>query len=219
MKIFWKTITGVGVTLILIAIGISAWLAYLSMGKTDSFYLENASLDNPRYLYELQDRITKEGPFTVLHETPSVYAHRLKRGDGVIFAYRWFSEGSPVVIDDETFQKITIWLPRIPSERISEFDISDRMSVIVVFTRGGSAWPIRACSGYVNTGQLIIRKKRNRFIVRLNGTLSPLVVRRRGKRCATNTVAKEFKATALEYDDLTTWLGKPGTYPYAETYR
>jgi len=37
--------------------------------------------------------------------------------------------------------------------------------------------------------------------------------------CKPRYVAKYFETTELQYHELTTWLGKPGEHPYAETYR
>ena len=186
---------------------------------TDTFYVLNASFDDPEYLYELDGRLTEENAFDVLNKTPSVYAHRLKPGEGAVFAYRWYTDGDFLTHDDEGFEKITVWLPEIPSESVSRLDLSDRNSVLAVYTKGGSAWPSSACSGYLNAGHLTVRKSDNRFVVTLAGTLSPMALPIFRELCKPRYVAKYFEATELKFDELTTWLGKPGEHPYAETYR
>lgn len=194
-------------------------LAPARRDDTDTFYLLNASFRNPNYLHELDRRLTEESAYDVLHETPSVYAHRLKRGKGIIFGYRWYFDRYPDAIDDEEFKKITIWLPEIPSDPVSTFDLSNGKSVIAVYSEGGSAWPSDVCSGYLNAGSLAIRKKSGAFVVTLDGALTPAAVGVFPELCRPKSVAIEFEATELKFDQLTTWLGKRGRHPYAETYR
>lgn len=219
MKLYWKIIGAVGFAAILGTIGASALISNLPAEKADTFFILNTSLYNPDFLDELEDRLTKEDAYDVLRKTPSVYAHRLIRGNGTIFAYRWFSEGSTDVIDDERFEKITIWLPEVPSERDSKFNLSNRRSVIVVYTNGGSAWPDDACSGYLNSGQLVIQRKDDRYVVSLEGALKPTGAQTLPELCSPKTIAKKFETTELERNELTTWLGKRGRHPYDETYR
>jgi hypothetical protein len=219
MKTLWKIVLATEFFVIILIVSIPFFIVFLNADKIDTFYILNASLRNPEYLYELENRLAKEDAYRVLDETPSVYAHRLKRGGGTILAYRWFSRGGSYVMDDERFEKITIWLPELPSERVSTFDISDRTSVIVVYTKGASAWPDIACSGYLNAGQLIVRRKGKRLVVTVEGTLQPLAVLAFANPCNSRTIENEFHATEIDHHELTTWLGKPGSHPYYETYR
>lgn len=75
-----------------------------------------------------------------------------------------------------------------------------------------------ACSGYLNSGQLVLRRTDKRFVVTVEGVLSPTAVRSLAEWCTPRIIAKEFEANEIEIDALTAWLGKPGTHPYSETH-
>lgn len=219
MKYFWRTIKIIITIVVIVIIVSSAFIYHIHSDRADTFYLLDASLINPKYLSEVEDRLAKIDGHKVLRETPLVNAHRLKRGDGVIFAYRSFSEGEIQVIDDEHFEKITIWLPEFPSERVSYIDMSNRAQVIIVYTVGGSAWPESACSGYLNSEQLTIRRKDKQFVVTLEGNLYPIGMAIWSDWCTLKVIEKEFEATEIGHHELTTWLGNPGSHPNDETYR
>src|SRR5436190_2689552 len=84
-------------------------LAYAAIDKEDTFVLQNSEFDDASYLRQIDsskedDRLIKH------HDYVPVYAHRLKRGSGVVFAYRFYSNGDLRTIDDEEYRKVTIWI-------------------------------------------------------------------------------------------------------------
>src|SRR3546814_11147123 len=79
-----------------------------------------------------------------------LFAHRLAPGQGTIVAHRFYSPGGALTIDDEVFEKLTIWFK---SSRPESGAITIDSSVVVVPTKGGSAWPQPACSGLLESGQ------------------------------------------------------------------
>ncbi len=123
MRLFFKILKIVCFIFLLlcIAIGIFVWRA--SIDKTDTFYLLNADLINPDFLNNLAKKIKVEKSRRTLRNSPSVYAHRVKQGNGMIFGFRWYSNGSLKVIDDEEFEKITIWLSKRPDEKIKTYSV------------------------------------------------------------------------------------------------
>jgi hypothetical protein len=142
MHIVKKILKIIGALIALVVLCIGALVVYASIDKTDTFYLRDAELSNHSYLYQVEDRLKKEqNHCKLLKDSPSVYIHRIKRGKGLILAYRWYSNGKLWIIDDEGFEKLTIWLAmnEIPNESILRFEDSD--TLIGVYTKGGSAWP------------------------------------------------------------------------------
>src|SRR3546814_3275005 len=70
--------------------------------------------------------------------------------------HRFYSPGGALTIDDEVFEKLTIWFK---SSRPESGAITIDSSVVVVHTKGGSAWPQSACSGIIESGQIRITPK------------------------------------------------------------
>jgi hypothetical protein len=69
-------------------------------------------------------------------------AHRIAPGSGTILLLREYDPGSAMAIDDETFRKVTLTLPRpLPESGEIKLDPSSDVRVI----EGGSAWPRAAC--------------------------------------------------------------------------
>ncbi len=71
---------------------------------------------DPNYLTKLDAKPELEAdPFRAIYDGSNpIYAHRLKKGRGVVFAYRWFTKGNPHVTDSELFEKLTIWISNPP---------------------------------------------------------------------------------------------------------
>lgn len=232
-----KILKIVGILLAVIALGLAGLFVYASIDKTDKFYLTDAELLNPNYLYELEDKLRDKEPkyeilpdntyeledkltkYKVLHDNPSVYIHRIKQGKGVVLAYRWYSNGDIFAIDDEKFEKITIWLSNAVLQNNMKVTFGDTSRIIGVYTKGSSAWPQAACSGYITSGELIINRSVSGYRVNISGQLLPTPSSISGKWCSPQKIDKEFIAKKIEHVNITTWLGKPGKHPYDETYR
>jgi hypothetical protein len=187
---------------------------YASTDKEDRFYVVGAELSDPDYLRSL-DENTSSQPYDVKHF--GVSAHRLKRGTGIVFGYRFFSGGSVTIVDDEAYRKLTAWIPGDTSS--SEFNLADSERAVVLYSRGGSAWPRGDCTGRVATGSLHIERRGETYSVAVHGQLMVTPQGASGKRCAAQPVDIEFTAHPLSIDRITPWLGAEGRHIYEETYR
>ena len=174
----------------------------------DTFHLGSAQLADQRYLQEFPSRQKQ-----FAGEALGLYAHRVVPGSGLILAYRWYSPGGMFISDDEHFEKVTIW---VPAERISgarEYEVS-RSPISVVFSRGGSAWPRAACSGWLKSGTVRLEPRGSEMFVEVSGILDVA-----SGQCPSE-IAIDFRTRALsDFSMLTPWLGTQGAHPYEESYR
>lgn len=210
----------IGWLLLVFAAAIGGLILYSSIDKTDTFYIQEAEFNNPDFLRDLGERLKKDDPTDAFNEIPTILIHRIKLGKGLIIGYRWYSNGS-TAIDDERFEKITVWLPVSPSEGVHVYDLSDSSQAIVAFTHGGSAWPDSACAGHLNLGEMQIVSHDDKYSVTINGILkqeAPGTTLMKHP-CDSKSISIDFSAKEIVHDDLTPWLGKAGDHPYAETYR
>jgi hypothetical protein len=199
-----------------------ALMVYRSVPRTDTFYVINADFAEPAFFAKLQAELQhsdQERAFLARHELPTVFAHRIVAGTNTVIAYRWFTPGSPLVIDDEGFEKITVSLPSVTPQGLFEGKIVPNGPVVAIVTRGGSAWPQRACSWRVEDGTVSIEVKGSSYDVHVTGRLKaepPSMSK--ASNCTQEILDKRFEAKRLSLSEVTPWLGKQGDHPYAETY-
>ena len=194
---------------------IAAALAYASIDRTDEFFVVRGALAAPDYLSSLEASPDHEAS---KREKFGVMAHRIANGSGMVFAYRFYTNGSPLVIDDEGYEKATVWLPNQNSSLPAEIQLNDSRSVMAIYSRGGSAWPRAGCSGHIRDGFVRVKPRGLRVHVEISGVLHPQG-NFRIAQCEAKKIHLEFEAKEIAVSDLTPWLGRPGPYPYAETYR
>lgn len=200
--------------LLLLACALLSSCAVVGQGKAkhDGFFIHDVALADPDYLAELDARPGAEA----LPERPAMglFAHRLSAGQGAIVAYRHFSPGGVFAVDDETFEKLTIWFKETrPEPGVMPID----GSVIVVHTRGGSAWPRSACSGIVDSGWISITPEGGALRVVVTGK----IVQRGNRhpaRCNQDSISVSFTASGRSLSSLTPWDGGAGHHPYEESY-
>jgi hypothetical protein len=219
MKILKTILKLSGAFFLLLISAIIALEIYTSIDKLDTFYLKNAQFSNFDYLTSLDKKIENKDDLDSLREKLNVYVHRISNGDGIIFAYRWYTNGNTMIIDDEGFKKITIWIAKEPESFPASFKFSSKQNVKAAYTSGGSAWPRSACSGYIESGTLSINKSGSSYAVKIEGTFGPAGSSSLGDYCKEQDINYEFTASELEFFELTPWLGLKGDHPYAETYR
>ena len=183
--------------------------------REDSFVLRNVELNDFNHLRKLEGLSERElgGP----PEQLPVAAHRLKRGSGTVFAWRFYSNGKLSVIDDEDYRKITIWIPGSPPTSPSTLALGDESKVILISSIGGSAWPRSECCGYGTSGTITITPSWRGLAITVDAQITP--VGSKSRQCTLNRVNRTFTAREIAFDDLTPWLGKAGRHPYDETYR
>jgi hypothetical protein len=212
---------------VLIAIGglvgflvllIAALIVYQSIDKEDSFVLKDAEFQDAGYLRRLDSN--KRGKILRLEDEQfPVYAHRLKRGLGTVFAWRFYSNGELLTVDDEEYRKITIWIAGPAPSSSTTLSLGDESTAILILSHGGSAWPDTECCGYGTAGTITITPAGRRFTVAINGKLTAVTTR--NAQCASEKMDQTFKAKEIAFESLTPWLGIAGRrgHPYEETYR
>jgi hypothetical protein len=181
--------------------------------KHDGFFIRNAALADEHYLAGLES--LPAGDRASDWSAMGVFAHRVAAGQGAVLAYRAYSPGGLMVMDDESFEKVTVWfkhgMPAVGTTRI------DGDTVVVVRTRGGSAWPRSACSGVLTEGTIDLAKRRNGFRATIQGALA-----QRGNRnpaeCMRDRLDVSFEVSEIGLAELTPWLGNKGGHPYDESY-
>lgn len=208
-------ILGIAVPVASLVVGAVALVLYASIDKEDAYIFPDATLVDPNYLDWLEDvtrsRVQRREDFPV-------YAHRIRPGRGSVIAYRSYSNGSLAMIDDESYRKLTLWVPEGVGEG-GRWPIGGEGGVKAVYTQGGSAWPRSACAGYIVSGHLDVAKELFGYLVTVEGVFQPRgnVVSR--KSCVERGFHSRFEARLQDVSGLTPWLGKASTHPYDETYR
>lgn len=200
---------------ILLTMGACGVLSACSI-REDAFVVADAELVDPAYLTTL-DRRAEADAARDRDRRYGVSAHRLRAGRGTVIGYRRFDQGDWTAVDDESFLKITLWLPHDAPHRAS-IPLADARQVVAVYSAGGSAWPQAGCSGYLRPGSATLTPQGADWEVRLEARLVPSGnAAYRG--CEPRDVHMTFTAAPLDIATLTPWLGSASEHVYEETYR
>jgi len=191
-------------------------LAYESVDKEDKFFVRDAAVLDPLYLISLESWTQRVSD---LHEPTGVAAHRLKPASGAVFGYRFFSSGDVLTVDDERYKKLTVWYSGGIPKSLEEITLGDTTRALVIYSRGGSAWPESGCSGFVNSGLLRIDNNGARATIGVVGVFEPRGNRYESSSCKAEHLEFTFEASEVQFAQLTPWLGREGMHPYNETYR
>lgn len=219
MSVVWIIFKVLGALILLLAVLVAGLFFYSSIDREDNFYLINTQFSDYGFLANLDKRLADKEDYKALRDEMSVYVHRLSKGHGAVFAHRWYSNGDVMTIDDESFKKLTVWIDELPKKYPVEIDFTRHQKVKGAYTRGGSAWPRAACSGYLRSGSLILDKSGGSIDVSVIGVFVPAGSGAYGGYCEEQELNIEFSASELKFEELTPWLGLQGNHPYAETYR
>jgi hypothetical protein len=185
--------------------------------QPEGILVTNAQLQNPHYLQQLDQRTAEERTYD--RTRYGVYAHRIERGEGWILGYRHFDPGELMAVDDETFEKLTLWLPNPPPAGAQRIQLETRPDIIAIHTSGGSAWAQNACSSRIIAGTLTLTPRgRGRIGVELKGRLQPTGNRGVWDTCRSDSVELSFLAEQIELERLTPWVGREGEFVYQETH-
>jgi hypothetical protein len=196
------------------------WLVTLALGSTacslprsDRFFIRNAALAEPA---PPADSAVIASASREEREVFPVRGHRITTGSSVILAFRQYSPGSWLAIDDERFEKVNISLPEFLLARRDVIDLASTPGVIVRYSSGGSAWPRSACFGTASSGHMrILRSNKNRIHVDLVLELS---MARPREACGGTKFRRRAVLERHAVSRLTPWQGKAGKHVYAETY-
>ncbi len=216
MRIIWLVLKAIVLLCLLLIVIVAGFTFYMSFDRTDTFYVKDTQFSNFNYLYELDEELKKEEDLR-LYDGKNVYVHRLARGQGTVYGYRWYSNGT-TNIDDETFKKLTIWVADGSESHSLKFDLSNQEQVKIAYTAGGSAWPDSNCSGYFTSGLLLLEKAGSNVSVTVKGMVTP-VASRSYDYCGEQEIVIEFSAGEIAFSQLSPWLGIKGEHPYDETHR
>lgn len=208
-----------GALLVLSCLLICSSCIHWIIKQTDTFYLMNAELENPGLLYEIEKELQKDNDSQISHKKLTVHAHRIKKGDGIILGYRKFDGGWMFIMDDERFEKLTIWLPDNQIQKEKVYDLEDSENILALYTEGSSCWFLNTCSGYLKTGTVKIKRSGKSYRVEVDGILELHGTLKSHDWCKSKPVKMVFNAGKIEHDSLTPWLGKEGRTPIDETYR
>lgn len=199
-------------------------LIYKSFSRTDSFHIEHAQLADQDGLHYLEARLAQQSalytasPPVKHQEWFGFMLHHIQPGQGAILAYRKFDPGGVLTHDDESYAKLTVWLPDGLPTKPLKVTLTPQSRIQAVFSNGGSAWPRHDCTVALTQGILQITPTGSHYTVDYLGNiaLQPQV----NPECERPSIVRqEFTTSALSLSELTPWLGKPGEHPYDETYR
>ena len=124
----------------LVVLVLGGLVAYAAIDKEDTFALQNSEFDDANYLRKI-DSSKGDDRWSNYRDHVPVFAHRLKRGSGTIFAHRFYSNGDFGTIDDEVFRKVTIWIAGGLPRSAVDLPLRDASKCLLVFSHSGSAWP------------------------------------------------------------------------------
>ena len=182
----------------------------------DAFFIAGAELVDAAYLSRLDRRSRDDAARD--RTQYGVFAHRIHAGRGTVIAYRRYDAGERMTVDDETFEKMTLWLKSsVPGD--ATFDLSREDGVVAIYSTGGSAWPQSGCSGYLTVGTVTIAAEGSQLRVSVDARLQPSGNSRIHDYCHPAHVRVNFIAGAIDMAQLTPWLGAAAEDVYDETYR
>lgn len=194
---------------------VAVGLWWMARPQHDAFRLTSAQFADPAFLRDESapdHAASRDDRF-------AVGAHRLAPGTGTIYAWRRFTDEGPHVVDEETYEKLTIWTRQPVATGSLRIGLDDPGQVLVVYASGGSAWPSAGCAGFVRRGSVSLVPKGNGHLVTLRGTLEPVPWGSRLEPCQARPFQRRFWAAPARFEDLTPWLGRAAPHPYDETYR
>jgi len=190
----------------------------------DVFLVNNASFAVP--LSTLDIRIQNLLKQISEEQFPSidflVSQHRDKQGKGTILAIREFSEGSTGVLDDESFQKVTLLLPQI-----RDLPTAIRAQDILGFiSSGSSSAPEHGRYGMLQSGLVEIgAAKEEQVEINIDLVFSQINTwdhfffeERQGVALPDWTISGHFIAKIKDLSALTSWQGASESPHGAETY-
>lgn len=209
------TITLIGIVLIAVLA-----LGYTAVDKSDSFFVQQAELKDS-HLFEHERARMEAGEEIEFDEILyRVIGHQLKKGSGTILGYRWYSNGSAGIIDDELYRKLTVWIPERFANKPGLLQINSDTGIVAIYSSGASAWPRSGCHGQIQSGSLHLEWGARQLKAKIEGVISyisdPLW---KDQACTPPVIQEEYTFDRLEFEELTPWLGLPGKHIYDETYR
>jgi hypothetical protein len=122
-----------------------------------------------------------------------------------------------MVVDDEVFAKLTISVPDTLLREHATITVDSLAPLEINYSAGGSAWPGGACFGLATHGALTVLRRTDRVLV-LGYVLTIQMTSPHHRVCRETALADTLTFHLRRFDQLSTWLGRAGPGPYAETY-
>jgi hypothetical protein len=131
----------------------------LSFGcQADSFYVEKATLSEIDAHLLLRNRILQKNErIAWSNEYLSITGHRISADGGIVFGHRLFSKGVIPLVDQASFEKLSIQIPSGETHhKMSTISIKSDKDVLVFWSKGPSNFPRGSgCYGYASDGYII----------------------------------------------------------------
>jgi hypothetical protein len=138
--------------------------------------------------------------------------HYIERGEHLVLLIRAFDEGKSLVIDDETYDKLTLEI------RHYELGIPLQLNspeVKLYYSRGTAAFISRADGVFSSraSGTLVIEEKgESHLLIKIDAEIVPQPARQdlpflRSEKLEPVTINAQFALTKIALEDLTPWLG------------
>ncbi len=179
-----------------------------------ALYIENAALVNPT-IYE-ETMTQAQGEDEQKTNFP-VVAHRIRPGTGTVIAYRTWSPGCYFIIDDESYKKVTIYIPSVLVESGSII-LGTNTDTVSMTVEGGSAWPGLGLIGIARKGFFRYRRTSPKEIdAEIELELDRYNIGWK-KPEAPLHFYKHLTLRNRDVADLTAWEGREGADIYNETY-
>lgn len=135
-----------------VTILLSAALLF-SCSRTTRFFADSATLQELAKHRILLDTWNANSSLSQAAGSFVVEGHRIGEGDGLVLAYRRYSQPLLPAVDQETFEKLTVLLPSRRSILSETVPVGSDRDIVAFYARGSSAFPGRSgCFGYAKSG-------------------------------------------------------------------
>jgi hypothetical protein len=183
------------------------------------FFVRGASMEQLSRHQALEKSFASKAPQPLGYDAREfvVTGHRLKDGDGVVFAFR--SYGSGMLVDSASFLKITIFFPQSKFNAGVEIKIPDADGTMAYYSTSSSNFPgAGGCFGYASRGSIRVDSLSDSNITvtmdlqfRLASPLGS------SGECGDKRVHGVYVIPQLRLQELNPWQGVAGKTLYDET--
>lgn len=194
---------------------------------TDVFYVRGATFSDSRHKEFISGEKSISDYLEEVKKSPyprradfEWAGHRIGAGRGNILALRRFFDESTSYIDDETYFKLTIWVPELPQEKGSTIEL-DGKEVISFWSGGASAFPGRGvCLEYADAGSVAVTRLNDTTLsIDVNLQFGMKNIRDGSDECPFSEFKEILTAKEKALADLTPWDGREGSHYIEETMR
>ena len=182
----------------------------------DGIFVAAATLEDSEHLRRL-DALGVEELRDRRREIAGTQVHHIVSGSGVVFGYRKFGRELGMVSDTEYFEKLSVALAGQPPNAQLEIALAPGSGVVVAYTAGSSVWAFGACSGYVESGRVLITPGSSGMRVEVQGPLT--LMGNASATCKPHQIDISFIAGEAAIETLTPWLGASGKNLWSEGFR